>query len=154
MDPKIALLLEMERCVWSHIWQNLTGLTEEEYRWRPLPQANDINWILRHLAGYERYCGNIVRGVDVGREHWPDAPFPQIKRDLEALAAEYQRAIAPLRWDDLIHQVPYGRGRPRRLNDLLSYHPLHTSGHRFQIRYIRGTHARLTGRDKSVFDPG
>ncbi|MGH7394361.1 MAG: DinB family protein, partial [Candidatus Methylomirabilales bacterium] len=100
MDPKIALLLEMERSVWSHIWQNLTGLTEEEYRWRPLPQANDINWILRHLAGYERYCGNVVRGVDVGRAPWPDAPFPQIKRDLEELTADYQQAIAPLRWDD------------------------------------------------------
>jgi hypothetical protein len=37
--------------------------------------------------------------------------------------------------------------------ELLRTHALHLAGHRFQIRYVRGTHSRAHGTRKSDFDP-
>ena len=37
--------------------------------------------------------------------------------------------------------------------DLLKTHAMHLAGHRFQVRYVRGTYSRAHGTRKSDFDP-
>jgi hypothetical protein len=36
---------------------------------------------------------------------------------------------------------------------LLETHTLHLAGHRFQVRYVRGTYSRAHGTPKAAFDP-
>jgi hypothetical protein len=36
---------------------------------------------------------------------------------------------------------------------LLKTHALHLAGHRFQVRFVRGTYARAHGVSKDSFDP-
>ena len=62
MHQAVEPLVEMYEWVWTRFKQDLKDLTPEEIDWRPLPQANNINLIIRHLrleaewqlAGLER----------------------------------------------------------------------------------------------------
>ena len=49
MDKAIELLVEMNEFVWARFKKDLEELTVEEANWRPVPEANTINHILRHL---------------------------------------------------------------------------------------------------------
>jgi hypothetical protein len=54
---------------------------------------------------------------------------------------------------DLDRQLSYlGRYNVTVLG-LLKTHALHLAGHRFQIRYVRGTYSRAHGTSKASFDP-
>jgi len=39
------------------------------------------------------------------------------------------------------------------ITELLKTHALHLAGHRFQVRYVRGTYSRAHGTRKADFDP-
>src|SRR5262245_58609373 len=49
MDQTLQLVIEMNQWIWSRIKDDLKDVTPEEVDWRPLPHANNINAILRHL---------------------------------------------------------------------------------------------------------
>jgi hypothetical protein len=49
MHEAVEPLVEMYEWVWTRFKQDLKDLTPEEIDWRPLPQANNINLIIRHL---------------------------------------------------------------------------------------------------------
>ena len=55
MDTTIRLLVEINESQWTCFQHDLGELTEEEINWRPLPQANNINAILRHLLVESRW---------------------------------------------------------------------------------------------------
>ena len=62
MHEAVEPLVEMYEWVWRRFKEDLKALTPDEIEWRPLPQANNINLIIRHLrmetdwqlAGLER----------------------------------------------------------------------------------------------------
>ncbi len=49
MDQALQLVIEMNQWIWSRFKDDLKDATPEEIDWRPLPQANNISAILRHL---------------------------------------------------------------------------------------------------------
>lgn len=40
MNETLRVTLGMDECVWKRFRSDLEGLTPEEARWRPLPEAN------------------------------------------------------------------------------------------------------------------
>ena len=49
MDEALQLVIEMNEWTWKRFKADLQGMTPEEIDWQPLPQANTINAILKHL---------------------------------------------------------------------------------------------------------
>jgi hypothetical protein len=49
MDGALQVVIEMNEWTWKRFKADLQGLTPEEIDWRPLPQANTVNVILKHL---------------------------------------------------------------------------------------------------------
>jgi hypothetical protein len=49
MDDALRVVVEMNETIWGRLKNALEDLSEEEIYWRPLPQANTINVIIRHL---------------------------------------------------------------------------------------------------------
>ena len=49
MDQALCAVIEMNELVWNRLKEDLEDLSVEEVNWRPLPQANSINLIVRHL---------------------------------------------------------------------------------------------------------
>ena len=49
MDEALQVVIEMNECMWNGFKKALEDVTQEEIDWRPLPEANTINLILRHL---------------------------------------------------------------------------------------------------------
>src|SRR4029450_11959173 len=49
MNDALQVVAELHKSIWGRLKNALDDLTEEEIHWRPLPQANTINVIIRHL---------------------------------------------------------------------------------------------------------
>lgn len=64
------------------------------------------------------------------------------------------RALFPaLTEPDLSRSISYLKWYEVTCLDLLKTHALHLSGHRYQIRYIRGAYSRAHGTRKADSDP-
>jgi len=49
VDDGLSFVVEMNQAMWDRFVADLRDVTPDEADWRPLPQANSINVILRHL---------------------------------------------------------------------------------------------------------
>ena len=158
MLPQVRLLDEMDEQMWQLLQRNLTGLTEEEADSRPHPQGNSVRWMLGHLAWFEEWAHDAL-----GREgrfltdRDPTAYLDGNVRDLMDRFAtarrRYRERITDLTAADLDAELSYfGRYDLSGLA-LLKTHALHFAGHRFQVRYVRGTYSRAHGTRKDEFDP-
>ena len=49
MDERLRAVVEMNEATWTRFERTLADVGPDEIDWRPLPQANTINLILRHL---------------------------------------------------------------------------------------------------------
>ena len=67
MLPQVKLLDEMDDQMWSLLQRNLTGITEAEADWRPHPAANNVRWLVGHLAWFEEWAHDALR--QEGRYH-------------------------------------------------------------------------------------
>jgi hypothetical protein len=157
MNPT-TLLDGMDESAARGLQANLSGVSEAEMDWRPIEAANPIRWILAHLIWFEEWARDALdaRGrylFDTGPSTCPPAAFPDLWARFETARREYRARIGVLTDADLIREIDFfGRERVTVL-DLLTTHTQHLSGHRFQIRYIRGAYSRLTGTRKAAFDP-
>jgi hypothetical protein len=49
MDERLGAVVEMNEVTWARFQGTMADVGPDEINWRPLPQANTINLILRHL---------------------------------------------------------------------------------------------------------
>ena len=49
MDQALRTAIDMNQHIWNGLSRDLKNVEPEEANWRPLPQANNINLIVRHL---------------------------------------------------------------------------------------------------------
>jgi hypothetical protein len=158
MLTQVMLVDEMDESMWALLQRNLTNITEAEADWRPHPAANSVRWMLGHLTWFEEWAHDAL--AQEGRYHtdrdptaYLDGTLPAILDRFAAARARYRRRLATLDEPDLARQLSYfGRYDVSTL-DLLKTHALHLAGHRFQIRYVRGTYSRAHGTRKADFDP-
>ena len=148
---KRFVVIEMIESIGQRITKSLEDLTPEEASWRPLPQANSIHLIVRHLcieAQWHRAA--IERGEPMPFETTEDLQhkidsvpedFEQNLRGFEEayagfLAALRQATLATLQQrTEMAYQGWPSRSRPAHL---LGFHQaMHVSMHLGQINTIR-----------------
>jgi hypothetical protein len=158
MLPQVRLLDEMDVQMWDLLQRNLTGITEDEADWRPHPAANSVRWMLGHLAWFEEWTHDALRRegrflVDRDPTAYLDGTVPELLSRFADARGRYRERLATLSERDLEEELSYfGRYDVTGLG-LLKTHALHLAGHRFQIRYVRGTYSRAHGTRKADFDP-
>jgi hypothetical protein len=158
MLPQVQLLDEMDAQMWDLLQRNLAGITEAEADWRPHPAANNVRWMLGHLAWFEEWTHDALRRegrflVDRDPTAYLDGTVPELLARFAAARSRYRERLASLSERDLAEDISYfGRYDVSGLA-LLKTHALHLAGHRFQIRYVRGTYSRAHGTRKADFDP-
>ena len=91
--------------------------------------------------------------VDRDPTAYLDGTMPELLARFTAARASYRKRISELEDDDLTHQLSYFSRYDVTELDLLKTHTLHLAGHRFQVRYVRGTYSRAHGTRKADFDP-
>ena len=158
MLPQVKLLDEMDDQMWSLLQRNMTGITEAEADWRPHPAANNVRWLVGHLAWFEEWAHDALRQdgryeVDRDPTAYLDGTIPELLARFAAGRARYRARLAELDDAALDFKFSYfGRYDVSGL-ELLKTHALHLAGHRFQVRYVRGTYSRAHGTTKADFDP-
>jgi hypothetical protein len=165
MDEALQLVIEMNELTWKRFKADLTDLTPEEVDWRPLPQANTINAILKHLrVEAEWYLASLEHG-----EHSPyqdtasvqqltdsvPLDFEQNLNKLEELYIQFITALrrttlAALKQQTVLNQVfPGGAPHP---GHLLSFRQaMHLSIHWGQIRTLRNLYRKTRGEPARYF---
>jgi hypothetical protein len=61
---KTTVLKEYVEYVYDNLGRTLEGLTVEEARWKPMPESNDVAYILRHMAKISKHLLPSVMGGD------------------------------------------------------------------------------------------
>jgi len=158
MVPTVALLDGMDEQMWTLLQRNLGGITEDEADWRPHPSANPVRWIVGHLCWFEEWTHDAL--AQEGRYHVDKDPtafvegtIPELMTRFGAARERYRARIGALADADLGRMLSYFGRYDVTVLDVLKTHPLHLAGHRFQVRYVRGTYARAHGTRKADFDP-
>jgi DinB superfamily len=159
MDEALQLVIEMNEWTWKRFKGDLQDVTPEEIDWRPLPQANTINAILKHLRVEAEWS---LSSLEHG-EHSPyqdtasvqqltDSIPLDFERNLTELEELYTRFIAALRQTTLaalkqqtvLDQVFPG-GASHAADRLSFRQAVHLAIHWGQIRTIRNLYRRTRG---------
>lgn len=158
MLSTVRLLDDMDEQMWTLLQRNLTGITEAEADWRPHPQSNSVRWMVGHLTWFEEWAHDALAGVGrylVDRDPTAhlDGTMAELLERFTRARARYRARLSALTESDLARSISYfGRYDVSGI-ELLKTHALHLAGHRFQIRFVRGTYSRAHGTDKGEFDP-
>jgi DinB superfamily len=165
MDEALQLVIEMNEWTWKRFKDDLTDITLEEINWRPLPQVNNINAILKHLrVEAEWYVASLEHGEQspyqdtASVQQLTDAIPLDFERNLQELEELYARFIealrrttlAALKQQTVLGQVfPGGAPHPAHL---LSFRQAgHLAMHWGQIRTIRNLYRRTRGEPGRFF---
>jgi DinB superfamily len=158
MLSSVRLLDEMDEQMWSLLQRNLAGITEAEADWRPHQDANNVRWMVGHLAWFEEWAHDALGQegrylVDRDPTAYLEGTVAELLARFGAARACYRARLAGLDDAALARTLSYfGRYDVSGL-DLLKTHALHLAGHRFQVRFVRGTYSRAHGTRKADFDP-
>ena len=153
----------MNQDVWDRLAKALADLAEEEIDWRPVPEANSINDIVRHLRiEAEWHCKSLRDGTPMPTIAAPvsheavDAIPLDFRANFAALAETQARYLERLRaatleelkqWTSMAYQNA-ARGR----SYLIAYHhAIHMATHCGQIRMLRNLYRTTKGRPALFF---
>lgn len=154
MEP----VLEMNEWIWNKFKADLADVTPEEVDWRPLPQSNTVNIIVRHLRiEGQWHTASLEHGEIMPSDVSPSlqaaidaVPF-DFERNMKELDEQYTRFLAVLRRTTLSElgqrtAAAYS-GSPRTLPPhTLGFHQvMHLAGHHAQIRTIRTLYKKTRG---------
>lgn len=148
----------MSNWEYEGLWKNLKGLTEQEADWKPNPESNSVRWIVGHLCWFEEWVADAIENK--GRYLTDKKPSVVVEPTMEALKTRFDIAkartkrlaesLTPETWN---RKVVYVGRMDVPIFNLFQTLVSHTAGHRYQVRYIRGTHSRVFHTNKADFDP-
>jgi hypothetical protein len=158
MLAQVELLDGMDEQMWSLLQRNLSAITEAEADWRPHPAANNVRWIVGHLAWFEEWSHDALReqgryATDRDPTAYLEGTLTELLAQFAAARARYRARLTELNESDLAKKLSYFARYDVTGLDLLKTHALHLAGHRFQVRYVRGAYSRAQGTRKADFDP-
>ena len=158
MDNTSEVLFEINETMWRVFQNALDDMTDDEADWRPLPQANSISLIVRHLRiEAEWHLNSLERG-----EPMPTiavaAPQPVIdaitfdfrenRRTLENFYARFLELLKRTSIETLRQNTAtaYGEAVQNNRRHFLAYHQAtHLAMHCGQIRTIRNLYRKTRG---------
>jgi hypothetical protein len=156
MDDALRVAVEMHEHLWGRLKHALADLTEEEIHWRPLPQANTINVIIRHLRiEAQWHLDSLERGepmptmaVAAPQEAIDAVPadFEENFKRLEELYTHFVEILRTTMLETLQQRTAAAYGEARRRTYPLGYHQaIHVAMHCGQIRTIRNLYRKTRG---------
>jgi hypothetical protein len=164
MDEALQLAIEMSEATWNNVKNDLKTLTPEEIDWRPLPYANNLNVLVKHLRVVEEvFVSRLEQGAQSpygngpGVQRLTDSVPPNFDRNLQQLEEFHLRFIAGMRATTLAELkgktflTPFAQG-PQPSNTLPLAEISHLATHRGQIRTIRNLYRRARG-EQGLFLP-
>ena len=173
MDEALQFVIAMSEWHWNRFKGALKDVTPEEINWRPLPQANNINLILKHLCVEEQlYLASLEHGAQspyqdtASLQQLTESVPLQFARNVKALEDLHSRFLAALRSTPLAdvkqhavlswafsERVPYpAEYRKHWTAALLLRETLHLAIHEGQIRTIRNLYRKTRG-EPGLFAP-
>jgi len=164
VDDAIQLAIEMSEANWNNFKNDVKGLAADEINWRPLPQGNNINALVKHLRVVEElFLSRLEQGEQSPYEDGPSVRkltdsipqnFDQNLKELEDLHTRYIAALRSTTLAELRRKTfltPFAQG-PQPANTLLLAEISHLATHRGQIRTIRNLYRRARG-EQGLFLP-
>lgn len=162
MDEALRVVVEMNESTWNGFKRDLEDVTPEEADWRPLPQANSINLIVRHLRlEAEWHTASLEKGapmpydVTPGLQQQIDSVPLDFERNSKELEGQYTRFLSALggatlpalqRQTELAYGAWASAGGPPIPPHFLGYHQaMHLAMHWGQIRTIRNLYQKTRG---------
>jgi hypothetical protein len=158
-DDVLGLIVEVNETFWSGFKRDLEDVAPEEVDWRPLPEANTINLIVRHLlieaeghvaraAGDE---GEPIRAEGASRE-LVDLDFAANMNRLDDLHSRFIDALRGMTVAELERRSArayQGKGAPPHY---LGFHMAgHLARHWGQVRTIRNLYRTTRGQPARFF---
>ncbi len=163
MDEALLVVIEMTESIGQGFRRDLEGVTPDEAVWRPLPQANSISLIVRHLSiEAEWHRASLEGGEPMPHETTGDlqrkidlVPL-DFERNLKAFEEAYSGFLAALGKMTLVGlqqrtEAAYP-GWPARSAHFLGFHQAtHVARHWGQIRTIRNLYQKSRGQPARFF---
>ncbi len=156
---EVQLLQDMTAWEYKSLWGNLKGITEKEADWKPNSESNPVRWVIGHLCWYEEWMADAIENK--GRYLTDKNPMSIQEPTIEAMKVRFDAArtrsisvVKGLTPEMLLKKVVFVGRVETPIYNLLKTQTTHMSGHRYQIRYIRGTYSRVFHiTSKADFDP-
>jgi hypothetical protein len=163
MDGALLVAVELTESMWQGFSRDLEDMTAEEVAWRPLPEANSISLIVRHLSiEAEWHLACLQRGAAMPHETTEhlqgeiDSVPLNFEQNLNSLEQAYTAFLAALRTitlNDLEQRTAaayehWGSFPPH----FLGFHQaMHLAMHWGQVRTIRNLYRKTRGEPARFF---
>jgi uncharacterized damage-inducible protein DinB len=150
MNEKGSILAEELEYAVGALERTVEGVSEDEYRFKPTPVSNSVQWQLNHIARIVNISiPRLIKGVtDYTPKGWPkdygdqDYAMDKLLADIKKGAKAAAKGLRGLSDDDLEAEIPLWGGTQRRKTGLFAYIG-EVYHHRGQAAYVRGTYKRL-----------
>lgn len=154
MSEKGMLLKEFAEFSFSSLERTYEGITENEADWRPIPESNNVRWILNHVSRISNVA--LPRFIKGDPEYIPEG-WPEDYRDqtymVDKLVSDIGSGkdavlagLGGLTSEDLEEEIPLWGGTRKRKIALFAYlgEIVH---HKGQIATLRGNIKRRREKD-------
>lgn len=157
MSEKIKTLKAFTELAYTRFENSVKDLKETESTWRPVPEANNIKWILTHLS--QQWNVSLQRTIKGDMSYkpngWPDnyvgdmnIPLTKLLDDLKKGKGEVLAGLDKLTPEALVGELVTPRG-VRKRGDMLMMQLSEIFHHEGQIAFIRGAIGRRRQTDPS-----
>jgi hypothetical protein len=150
MDEAVQVLVELNEFIWKRFKKDLEDLTPEEADWRPAPEANSINLILRHLRIDAPWHVARIERQEPDQRSLDSVPldFQQNLKELDEACTRFIAGLRAMAGADLRERSGVAhRDSPRGPVPMLGFHlALHLTGHAGQIRSLRNLYQKARGK--------
>jgi hypothetical protein len=163
MDSALHVVVEMTEFTWQRLRRALEDVTAEEAQWRPLPEANSIALIVRHLAiEAQWHRASLERG-----EPMPHDTTEDLQRAIDAVPLDFEHNVKSLDQDleaflSALKAITLAvleqrtteayRPWPSRAPHFLGFHQaMHVAMHVGQIQTIRNLYRKTRGEPARFF---
>ena len=150
LNEKASILAEELEWAISSLENTCKDITPEEYKFKPTPVSNNIQWLLNHISRIVNTAlPSRIKGVEsYTPEGWPtdyrdqDYPYGKLMKDIKEGTEKAIPMMKKLSDEDLEAEIPMWGGKRQRKIGLFAYigEVIH---HKGQLAYVRGTYKRL-----------
>ena len=164
MDEPIDVLYELNADAWNRLQDALANVTPEESGWRPLPEANTIGVIVRHLRIEAAWHVKSLRdgapmptiAAPVGQAELDAIPL-DFAVNVSALTQYQSGYLATLRASTIATlrertRQAYGDVVGAKSHFIAYHNAIHLTTHCGQIRMLRNLYRRTRG-ESALFVP-
>ena len=150
MNKKATILAESLEWAISSLERACENLSPEEYKFKPTPVSNSVQWQLNHISRIVNApLVARIKGVEsYAPEGWPedyrdqDYPLEKLMKDIKKGTEKAIPMMKKLTDEDLEKEIPMWGGKRQRKIGLFAYIG-EVYHHKGQLTYVRGTYKRL-----------